>query len=234
MNVKVLHVVATPRSDVSNTLRVSEALLDALGSQREDLQIETIDLYRHDLPGVAGENIENKYLLMGGASLDDTQVQAWKDIEDLIASFMAADLHVISAPMWNFSVPYALKYYIDAIVQPGYTFRYDEQGRAIGMVEGKRMICITTRGGDYSPGTPFHAYDFQEPYLRAIFGFIGITDIEFVNAQPMDITPDLREKAIADALQRADDLAPWAASSVDGAASATPSPAELKPAPLQP
>ena len=231
---KVLHVVATPRSDVSNTLRVSEAFLDALGSQREDLQIETIDLYHHDLPGVAGENIENKYLLMGGASLDDTQVQAWKDIEDLIASFMAADLHVISAPMWNFSVPYALKYYIDAIVQPGYTFRYDEQGRAIGMVEGKRMICITTRGGDYSPGTPFHAYDFQEPYLRAIFGFIGITDIEFVNAQPMDITPDLREKAIADALERADDLAPWAASGVDGAVSATPSPAELKPAPLQP
>jgi FMN-dependent NADH-azoreductase len=232
--VKVLHVVASPRSDSSNTLRVSESFLDALESQREDLEIETIDLYNHDLPGVAGENIENKYLLMGGAALDDTQLPAWKDIEDLITSFKAADLHVISSPMWNFSIPYALKYYIDAIVQPGYTFRYDEQGRAIGMVEGKRMICITTRGGDYSPGTPFHAYDFQEPYLRAIFGFIGITDIEFVNAQPMDITPELREKAIADALQRADDLASWAALGTDDAEPAIPSPPDLKPEPLQP
>ena len=231
---KVLHVVASPRSDGSNTLRVSESFLDALESQREDLEIETIDLYNHDLPGVAGENIENKYLLMGGAALGDTQLPAWKDIEDLIASFKDADLHVISSPMWNFSIPYALKYYIDAIVQPGYTFRYDEQGRAIGMVEGKRMVCITTRGGDYSPGTPFHAYDFQEPYLRAIFGFIGFTEMEFVNAQPMDITPELREKAITEALQRADDLASWAASAPDGAEPATPSPPELKPEPLQP
>lgn len=102
------------------------------------------------------------------------------------------------------------------------------------MVDSKRMICITTRGGGYSPGTPFHAYDFQEPYLRAIFGFIGITDIEFVNAQLMDITPELREAAIADALQRADDLASWAASATEDAEPAIPSPPDLKPEPLQP
>ena len=129
---KVLHVVATPRSDGSNTLRVSESFLDAIRAQRDDLEIETIDLYNHDLPGVAGENIESKYLLMGGGSLNDHHASAWKDVEDLIAGFKAADLHVISTPMWNFSIPYALKYYIDAIIQPGYTFRYDEEGRAVG------------------------------------------------------------------------------------------------------
>lgn len=232
--VRVLHIVATPRSDTSNTLRVTEVFLAALESRRPDTRIDTIDLYSHDLPGIAGQNIENKYLLMGGASLDDAQSQAWQDIVDLIAGFKAADLYVITSPMWNFSIPYALKYYIDAIVQPGYVFRYDEQGRAVGMVEGKRMVCVTTRGGDYSPGSPFHAYDFQEPYLRAIFGFIGIEEIEFVNAQPMDITLELREKAMAKAVQRAKELAQWAATETSDAGAAHPSPAELKPEPLQP
>jgi FMN-dependent NADH-azoreductase len=232
--VRALHIVATPRSDTSNTLRVSEAFFDTLESQRPDIEIDNIDLYNHDLPGLAGQNIENKYLLMGGASLGDDQSSAWEDIDSLITSFKAADLYVISSPMWNFSIPYALKYYIDAIVQPGYVFRYDEQGRAVGMMEGKRMVCVTTRGGDYSPGSPFHAYDFQEPYLRAIFGFIGIEEIEFVNAQPMDITPEIREKAITEAVQRAEELARWAATDITGGGGAHPSPAELKPEPLQP
>ncbi|MDH3192909.1 MAG: NAD(P)H-dependent oxidoreductase [Acidimicrobiia bacterium] len=229
---RVLHIVATPRSDASNTLRVSKAFLGALAARHQDAEIETIDLYRHDLPAVAGQNIENKYLLMGGASLDDAQSPAWESIEDLITSFKAADVHLISSPMWNFSIPYALKYYIDAIVQPGYLFRYDEQGRAIGLVEGKRMVCVTTRGGDYSPGSPFHAYDFQEPYLRAIFGFVGIEEIEFVNAQPMDITPQLREQAVAESVRRAEKLAVWA-TEIGHDGTAEPSPAELKPRPLQ-
>ena len=230
---RVLHIVATPRSDASNTLQVSEAFLDAVEASRQDAEIETIDLYRHDLPAIAGQNIENKYLLMGGASLDEAQTQAWESVEDLISSFKAADLHLISSPMWNFSIPYALKYYIDAIVQPGYLFRYDEQGRAVGMVEGKRMVCITTRGGDYSPGSPFHSYDFQEPYLRAIFGFVGIEEIEFVNAQPMDITSELRERAFSESVRQAEEVAVWA-SEIGHEGTVEPSPAELKPKPLQP
>ena len=69
------------------------------------------------------------------------------------------------------------------------------------------MICITSRGGDYSDHSPFHTYDFQEPYLRAIFGFVGITDVQFVNAQPMDITRDLREIAVASAIEKGRSLA---------------------------
>ena len=69
---------------------------------------------------------------MGGASLNGAQTPAWEDIENLIASLEEADLHLISSPMWNLSIPYALKYYIDAIVQPGYCFSYDEQGAPSG------------------------------------------------------------------------------------------------------
>lgn len=87
------------------------------------------------------------------------------------------------------------------MVQPRYLYRYNEQGQPIGMTLGKKMVVITSRGGDYSANSPFHAFDFQEPYLRAIFGFVGITDIQFVNAQPMDITPAWREAAMAAAFQ---------------------------------
>jgi FMN-dependent NADH-azoreductase len=69
------------------------------------------------------------------------------------------------------------------------------------------MVCITSRGGDYSKNSLFHVYDFQEPYLRAIFGFIGFTDMHFINAQPMDITPALREAAIASSIKEASSLA---------------------------
>ncbi len=76
------------------------------------------------------------------------------------------------------------------------------------------MVCATSYGGDYSPGSPMHAYNFHEPYLRSIFGFVGVTDVEFISAQPMDITPDLREKATTAAIARAAALARspgWAA-----------------------
>jgi FMN-dependent NADH-azoreductase len=109
--------------------------------------------------------------------------------------------------MWNLSIPYALKYYIDCIVQPGYLFRYDEFGQVVPLVRGKKMVCVSSRGGDYSPGGHRHAFDFQEPYLRAIFGFVGVTDLEFLNIQPMDITPDIRNAAIAAAITQARNLA---------------------------
>ena len=77
----------------------------------------------------------------------------------------------------------------------------------VGLAEGKKMICVTSRGGDYSPESPFHQYDFQEPYLRAIFGFVGITDIQFVNAQPMDMGPEIRQSALDKALGEVESLA---------------------------
>ena len=203
----LLHIIASPRGHGSNTLRVANAFLESLQARRGDLSIDVIDLFHRDLPAVAGENIETKYTLMVGQPIDKRHQESWKQIELKIKRFMRADLYVVSAPMWNLSIPYALKYYIDAIVQPGYLFRYNELGQAIGLVQGKAMVCITSRGGDYSEHSPSHAYDFQEPHLRAIFGLVGLTDMHFINAQPTDVTPELREAAIATAIAQARRLA---------------------------
>jgi FMN-dependent NADH-azoreductase len=204
---KLLHIVASPRGSQSNTLRVSETYLESLAAQHPGIEIDTLDLYNHELPRVAGDNVEAKYRLMIGQPIDKAHAESWAEIEQLIARFTSADKYLISTPMWNLSIPYALKYFIDCIIQPGYTFRFDEQGQAVPLVNGKRMVCVTARGGDYGPDSPMNAFDFQEPYLRAIFGFIGITDIEFINTQPTDVHPDLREVAMAGAADQARILA---------------------------
>ncbi|WP_270886919.1 FMN-dependent NADH-azoreductase [Pedococcus sp. 5OH_020] len=229
---KLLHVIASPRDKNSNTLRVSHALIDELRAAHADLVVDVVDLYRHDLPAIAGHNIKAKYTIMMGQPVSKAHVESWREIERAIERFLSADLYVISTPMWNFSIPYALKYYIDCIVQPGYVFTYNDLGQAVPLVHGRKMICVTSRGGDYGPLSPMHAYDFQEPYLRTIFGFIGITDVEFVNSQPMDVTPALREMAQQAAMEQVHTLAAardWAAVSNEPAEA---SPLGLKPQPL--
>ena len=203
---KLLHVVATPRGDSSHTLPIARAYIDALLEARPDTEVEEVDLFTLDLPAIAGTNIRAKYMLMTGQPLDDEARESWADIERMNRHFLAADSYLLTVPMWNFTVPYVLKYYIDCIVQPGYAFRVESTGVA-PLVLDRRMVCITSRGSDYGPGSPYEPYDFLEPYLRAIFGFIGITDIDFVNAQPMDYGPDLRAAAVAAATASAQALA---------------------------
>lgn len=200
---KLLHVVATPRGEQSHTLPVSHAYLDAMRERHPALEVDELDLYHSDLPAVAGININTKYTLMSGKPVEDEARESWSHIERTISHFLAADTYLITTPMWNFSIPYALKFYIDCIVQPGYMFRYDETGQVVPMVHGKSMVCVTSRGADYGPGGELHRFDFQEPYLRAIFGFVGITDITFINAQPMDYHPALRASATASAIEEA-------------------------------
>lgn len=204
---KLLHIVASPRAAESNTLRISDKFLESLRDKHSDVDVDTVNAFSEDLPPVARANVDTKYDIMSGLPIAPARAASWKQIEALIDQFMAADVYLVSTPMWNFSIPGPLKGYIDAIVQPGYLFTYDAQGYPVGLCQGKKMICITTRGGDYSPGGPMHAYDLQEPYLRAIFGFVGITDVNCLHAQPMDVTPQLREEAMKSGIEAARELA---------------------------
>jgi FMN-dependent NADH-azoreductase len=214
---RLLHVIATPRGAGSTTLRVSNPLLEQLQATIPGVHVDTLDLFTHELPAIAGQNMDSKYGLMRGQAIEESRAESWRGIESLINQFLQADVCLISTPMWNFGVPYVLKYYIDAIMQPGYLFGYDEAGIPEGRCQGKKMICVTSRGGDYSPTSPMHSYDLQEPYLRTIFGFVGITDIEFINVQPADISPLQTEEAVSAGLDAARAVA-------DRLASARPSP----------
>ncbi|HEY9133525.1 MAG TPA: FMN-dependent NADH-azoreductase [Dyella sp.] len=115
----------------------------------------------------------------------------------LLEEFLAADTVVIGAPMYNFGVPSQLKAWIDHIVVAGKTFRYTAEGPE-GLAKGKRVIVASSRGGVYSNG-PATAMDFQENYLRAVLGFIGITDIEFVRAEGIAMGDEHKAKALESA-----------------------------------
>jgi FMN-dependent NADH-azoreductase len=115
--------------------------------------------------------------------------------DTLIAELRAADVVVIGAPMYNFSIPTSLRAWLDHVLRAGETFRYSEAGPE-GLLKGKRVIVIEARGGFYSEG-PAQAIDFQEPYLRHLLGFVGLTDVAFVRAEKTGFGPAARDEAVA-------------------------------------
>lgn len=190
---KLLHIIATPREKESSTLKVTEGFFEGLKKCDPDCKVDILNVTKEKLPPMTVKAVNGKYVLLGGRDMPENLKPSWEDIIKHIQRFLSADGYVISTPMWNFSIPYYLKHYIDVILQPKYLFRYTETGPE-GLVKNKKMVVITSRGGDYSPESPSHAYDFQEPYIRAVFGLAGITDITFINAQPMDALGPLAQK----------------------------------------
>lgn len=203
---KLLHIIASPREDESRTLRISQAFLDNFIPSHADWIIDELDLSKEQLPSMTLKRADGKYALLEGKNLYGTLKEAWLEILQHIDRFLSSDLFLISTPMWNFSIPYMLKHYIDLIVQPRYTFRYTESGGTEGLAKNKKMIVITSRGGQYnSPSSK--SFDYQEPYLRAIFGFVGIADITFIIAEPMDMGKEKEQQKVKEAIESAKKLA---------------------------
>ena len=193
---KLLHIIATPRAQDSRTLQISQVFLENFRKKFPTCIIDELNIATESLPPLTVKVVSGKYVLLGGKDLSGELKTAWREVERHIERFLSADIYLISTPMWNFSIPYTLKHYIDIILQPKYLFRYTPSG-VEGLVKNKKMVVITSRGGDYSQGSSVHNFDFQEPYLRAVFGFVGITDITFVIAQPMDaLGPEVQAKKI--------------------------------------
>ena len=116
----------------------------------------------------------------------DAMKLALADSDALIDELIAANMIVFSIPMYNFSIPSTFKAYIDNLVRVGRTFNVGADGQFVGLLKGKKVIIITTRGAMYGQGSPIAALDYQEPYLRTVLGFMGLDQICFVNADGMD------------------------------------------------
>jgi FMN-dependent NADH-azoreductase len=124
----------------------------------------------------------------------------------LLDEFLAADVVVVGAPMYNFTVPSQLKAWLDRIVVNGTTFRYTAEGKPEGLVTGKRVIVALSRGGFYGAELGNAECEHLETYLRAIFGFIGIAP-EFVRADGVNLGPEVKAKAVEQALEEVERLA---------------------------
>lgn len=202
MHKKLLHIIASPRGEDSRTLKVSGVFLDIFSRKHPACAIESINLFDEPLQPLTIKMVKGKYMLLGGRDVAEEFKDAWKIIERYINQFLSADVILLSTPMWNFSIPYQLKHYIDIIIQPRYLFRYTANG-AEGLAKNKKMIVVTSRGGDYSSTGPMAKSDHQMPYLKTVFGLCGITDMTFINAQPMDTDPAAAARALEAAKKEA-------------------------------
>ncbi len=118
--------------------------------------------------------------------------------EAILAEFLASDAVIVGAPMYNFSIPSQLKAWVDLICVAGKTFSYGAEGPK-GLCDGKKVIIVSSRGGLYGAGSPAAGMDFQENYLKTVFGFLGITDITVIRAEGVAYGPDAAKAAIESA-----------------------------------
>jgi FMN-dependent NADH-azoreductase len=199
----VLHIIASPRVESCST-RVARAFLDSYRQVRPENRLETLDLYKTDIPPFTAPQAKAKYAVSAGQAPKNEDQAAWQAVIKTINHFKGFDKYVLSCPMWNFSVPYRLKQYIDVIVQPSLTVAFSPEKGYSGLVTGKPLMLILSRGGAYQPGNPCETYDFQETYLRCIFAFIGFTDIRAIRIQgTMQNKPEQVEAEISKIIAQA-------------------------------
>ena len=189
---KLLHIDSSILGDNSVSRQLSAALVDAVRQQHPGLDVTQRDLAQNEIAHLSGEILGAAFT--PEADWNDKQRAERALTDTLINEFMAADVVVIAAPMYNFSIPSQLKSWIDRIAAAGRTFKYTETG-PVGLAGGKKVLIASSRGGVYSTDQG-RAMDFQEDYLRTVLGFVGITDIEVVRAEAVNMGDDKRASAI--------------------------------------
>jgi FMN-dependent NADH-azoreductase len=198
---KLLHIDSSVLGPHSVSRQVSAAIVDRLRQANPGLEITYRDLTATPLSHLSGSHLAAAQ----GATPEAALVPDLAAGQAALDEFLAADIVVVGAPMYNFTLPSQLKAWIDRIVVAGKTFKYGPQG-AEGLAGNKRVIIAISRGGFYGAGTPAALGEHLETYLRWVFGFIGVTNPELIYADGVQVGPEHREKALAGALQAATGL----------------------------
>jgi FMN-dependent NADH-azoreductase len=205
---KVLYIEASPRGERSKSITVATAFLDAYRKAHPGDEVVTLNLAEANLPTLDAAALAAKYRYLHGEDPTPNEMALWKSVVAIADEFKSADKYVFSVPMWNFSIPYRLKHYIDVLVQPGLTFSYSPDEGYKGLVTGKPAVIVCARGGQYPEGTDYAAMDMQTKYLKLVLGFIGLTDLKWVIVEPtlMD-GPDVAAQTVAAAIEKAKEMA---------------------------
>ena len=170
-------------------LLVAEAVEQLIAADPKAKVVQR-DLGANPIPHLTEAN----WLGVRGEPSTEAEQAARRLSDELLGELKAADIIVIGAPMHNFNVPTALRSWFDFVLRAGETFAYSAEGPK-GLLNGKRAILALARGGFYSEG-PAKGYDFQEPYLRQLLGFMGITDVDVAYGEKIGFGPDARAEAI--------------------------------------
>lgn len=187
----VLRITTSIMGEGSASSELMDDLLAKLGAQ-ESLNVMERNFSDEAIPHLDGPWLTALMTAEADRSLEQQAKVAFSD--KLVAELLNADTLVIGLPMYNFSVPSMLKAWIDHIARAGVTFKYTESG-AVGLLEGKQVYLVAAMGGVHEPG----ATDFLRPYMKQIMAFIGLSDVQFITADGLNISPERREQGLASA-----------------------------------
>ena len=192
--IRILVVNSSPGLSFSVSRQLVHSFLEAYTMARPDCVVVERDVGRNPPPHLT--EIAVSAYFTPPEYWSESQKAAIALSNELVDEFLSGDLIVIGAPMHNFGISSGLKAYVDHIVRAGRTFAFSPAG-PVGLATGKKVVVITSRGSDYSQGSPLAGLDHQENHLRTIFGFIGVTDVTFMHCQGTAVSEDTRNLAIA-------------------------------------
>lgn len=194
---KLLHIDSSVLGDNSVSRQLTAQTVAQWKARHADLEVSYLDLATQAPNHLNSESLGFR-LPAGTAELSAVQQQENAISEALVSQFLAADVIVVGAPLYNFSIPSQLKAWIDRICQAGRTFRYTANGPE-GLAGGKKVVVVSTRGGKYATSEAGRAMEHQETYLTTVFGFLGIRDVSIVRAEGLAMGDAVKSEALASA-----------------------------------
>ena len=194
---KLLHIDASVLGAHSVSRQLTAQIVDQWVATHPGTQVEHLDLATSAPSHLSADSLGFR-LPADAAELSEVQRAENLVSERLVSQFLAADVVVVGAPLYNFSIPSQLKAWIDRVAQVGRTFKYTEKGPQ-GLAGGKTVIVASSRGGVYSTSEGGRALEHQESYLSTVFGFFGITDVRFVRAEGVAMGDAAKAQALASA-----------------------------------
>lgn len=181
---RLLYIEASPRGGRSASSLAARRFLDEFTMADPAAEIDHLDLWATDLPRFDGPVLDAKYAILNKQAHGAAEAAAWAAVVAAVDRLKAADLLLLAVPMWNFSVPYVLKHWIDIVTQPTLTFSFSPEAGYRGLVQGKRVAVLYASGGNYRPGSDNPRPDLQSPFVETWLRFIGITDIATATVSP--------------------------------------------------
>lgn len=194
---QLLHIDSAITGDMSVSRDLTARTVEAWCQAHPGTQVDYLDLAQDAPSHLSAVSIGFR---TGQNAATEAERSENAISEKLVTQFLAADVVVIGAPFYNFSIPSQLKAWIDRIAQPGRTFRYTSAGSE-GLAKGKTVIVVSTRGGVYSTSEGGRAMEHQESLLQTVLGFIGVTDVRFVRAEGLAMGPEAKAAALEQAQQ---------------------------------
>jgi FMN-dependent NADH-azoreductase len=188
---KILHVISSPRNGASFSIKLGNAIVEKIRAAHPGSSVKEFNLVKNHFPHLEEAHLVSFFT--PPESRTPENIAAGRHSDEAIREIQEADIIIIGAPLYNFSIHSSLKAWLDHIVRSGITFRYDANGPE-GLVKGKKVYIAMASGGVYSEG-PMQPHDFVVPYLKWILGFIGMTDVTVLRVEGTAI-PGIQDTAL--------------------------------------